>query len=146
MIEQLIKECSLSAAYKNISLNHIKSEDVEVLADKEVVKTILRNLISNAIKFTNSGGIINVSQTIKQDKVEVSVSDNGIGINDERRDKLFKLTTNCSTEGTIGERGTGLGLVLCEELIQKQGGTIWCESEEGKGSIFRFTLPLYNGN
>ena len=107
-----------------------------------MLKTVLRNLISNAIKFTKSGGDVNVFVISKHNKVEISISDNGVGINDETRKKLFDASINLTSWGTANEKGSGLGLVLCKEFVEKLGGNIWVESEEGKGSDFKFTLPL----
>jgi len=106
-----------------------------------MLKTIFRNLISNAIKFSNSNGTINVSATIVQNQIEVTVSDNGIGMNDETKNKLFSMGTKVTRTGTAGETGTGLGLILCKEFVEKHGGKIWVESELDKGSNFKFTLP-----
>jgi len=102
----------------------------------------LRNLISNAIKFTNSNGKINVTALQNYNFIEITVSDNGVGMNEETRNKLFSLEKNETTIGTANEKGSGLGLVLCKEFVEKHGGKIWVESEEGKGSDFKFTLPL----
>lgn len=108
-----------------------------------MLNTVLRNLISNAIKFTNFGGHIKVSAALKQNQVEITISDNGIGINKEKCAELFSITSNTTTLGTADENGSGLGLVLCKEFIQKNNGDIWVESEENKGSNFIFTLPIY---
>ncbi len=104
--------------------------------------TIMRNLISNAIKFTNIGGEIVVSAKQKQDDLIISVSDNGVGIKKAEIEKLFRIDKSHSTLGTQKEKGTGLGLILCKEFIEKHGGEIWAESEEGKGSEFKFSMPL----
>ena len=106
-----------------------------------MLRTILRNLLSNAIKFTNKGGEINIRTEETPAFVCISVSDNGIGIAPENLAKLFNMTEIFSTQGTAREKGTGLGLLLCQEFVEKHGGRIWAESEEGKGSIFNFTLP-----
>jgi len=129
---------------KGISLNFVSTDDIEVYADENMLKTILRNLISNAIKFTKSGGTIRVFAILKQDLVEITVLDNGVGMNKETRNKLFSPGINETTIGTANERGSGLGLLLCKEFVDKHGGKIWIESEEGKGSAFKFTLPLCN--
>ena len=131
------------AKSKNISLKYISTDDAEVFADKNMLKTILRNLISNAIKFTEAGGHIRVYSTLKPDHLEITISDNGVGINEGNRMRLFNLTTTRSTVGTSNENGSGLGLVLCKEFVEINSGQICVESEEGKGSDFKFTLPLY---
>ena len=107
-----------------------------------MLRTVLRNLISNAIKFTNTGGHVNIKSILKNNHVEISISDNGIGMNEEKHKFLFEIISNTTTLGTANENGSGLGLVLCKEFVNKNGGTIWAESEEGKGSCFKFTLPL----
>ena len=126
---------------KNITVNFVKNDDVFVFADFDMLKTILRNLISNAVKFTNAGGKIDVFA--KQDKstVTITVTDNGIGMNPETVNKLFDGKLH-STKGTANESGTGLGLFLCKEFVKKHGGKIGAESKEGEGSSFYFTLPL----
>ena len=106
-----------------------------------MTETILRNLISNAIKFTKDFGLILVSIEILDDDVLIKIKDTGVGMNEKQIAKLFKLDETHSTVGTSGERGTGLGLLLCKELIEKQGGKIWIESIINSGTIFYFTLP-----
>ena len=106
-----------------------------------IKRIILRNLISNAIKFSHPGGEIFVSAEQNPNEILVSVKDGGVGITREDMTKLFRIDTNHTTLGTNREKGTGLGLLLCKEFIEKHGGKIWVESEEGKGSTFYFTLP-----
>lgn len=142
IIQGIIELLNPNVKSKNISLNYLHSDEIEVFADLNMIKTILRNLISNAIKFTNSNGEINVYALQKDKFIEIAVSDNGVGMNEETRNKLFRSETNESTNGTANEKGSGLGLILCKEFIEKHGGKIWVESEEGKGSDFKFTLPL----
>ena len=131
------------AKTKNITLHSIETENINVCSDEKIVRTILRNLISNGIKYTRPGGDIHISTIKKQDEVEVTVSDNGIGINNEMCNSLFTISTNVSLAGTLKETGSGFGLILCKEFVEKLGGSIWVESEEGKGSNFKFTIP-YN--
>ena len=107
--------------------------------------TILRNLISNALKFTNMGGTVIVTARPAADMVEVTVSDTGIGIPENAISKLFRIDTKYSKPGTAGEEGTGLGLVLCKELVEKNGGHIWVESDGQHGTTFFFTLPATHG-
>ena len=106
-----------------------------------MLKTILRNLVSNAVKFTNSGGFIKVTALKETGNVKISVSDNGVGIQATRIPQLFEISQILTTTGTASEKGSGLGLILCKELVEKHGGKIWVESEYGKGSNFIFTLP-----
>ncbi|MDA3952126.1 MAG: ATP-binding protein [Bacteroidales bacterium] len=134
------------AKAKNISLYYSPTNEIELYTDENILKTVLRNLISNAIKFTNVGGNINILTTTNQQKVEISISDNGVGMNEETIYKLFETSTNVTSLGTANEKGSGLGLMLCKEFVEKLNGKIWVESEEGKGSDFKFTLPLFFPN
>jgi signal transduction histidine kinase len=146
-IIQKILDISISnAKIKNITLNYKASGNIEVYADENMLRTVLRNLISNAVKFTKPRGDINVSAISKQNKVEISIADNGVGINKETCKKLFNISKNMSTVGTVDEVGSGLGLVLCKEFVKKLGGKIWVESELGKGSNFKFTVPLHKSS
>jgi ligand-binding sensor domain-containing protein/signal transduction histidine kinase len=127
---------------KNIEFINLLPDDLTIFADKNMIKTILRNLISNAIKFTHINGKVEIAASIDNKQVEISVSDSGIGMTKETMAKLFRIDSNLSTHGTENEKGTGLGLILCKEFVEKHRGKIWVESEPGKGSIFRFTLPI----
>lgn len=130
------------AKKKNIHIECKQGADFEVFADENMLQTILRNLISNAVKFTPPGGRIVISSTTDNEFATITVSDNGIGIDKNDIPRLWDLSSPLSTEGTAGETGTGYGLLLCKELVEKQGGKIWAESSPGKGSDFIFTLPL----
>lgn len=143
VVQEIITLSKSIAKSKNITLEYSCVANLEVFVDVNMLNTVLRNLISNAIKFTNVGGYIKVSAELKQDQVEITISDNGIGINKEKCAELFSITSNTTTLGTADENGSGLGLVLCKEFIQKNNGDIWVESEENKGSNFIFTLPIY---
>jgi signal transduction histidine kinase len=138
-----IESIRASASQKQITLNHSIQPDLNVTADIQMVKTILRNLIGNAIKYTNTGGEIMISATESKKFVEIVVKDNGIGISPEAQRKLYKIHAFHSTTGTNNEKGTGLGLILCREFVEMHGGNIRIESEPGKGSKFKFTLPHY---
>ncbi len=144
VILEIIELKKSIANSKKISLNYFSSDEIEVYADENMLKTILRNLISNAIKFTNSGGKIDIyAITITEPKqVEITISDNGIGMSEDIKDKVFSIGAQISQTGTANEKGSGLGLILCKEFIEKHGGKIWVESKLGKGSDFKFTLPL----
>ena len=107
-----------------------------------MISTVFRNLISNAIKFSNPEGKITISAEKMTNEFRISVSDNGIGIEKNTIEKLFRIDQNNSTKGTQNELGTGLGLILCKEFIEQHGGKIWVESEVGKGSKFSFTIPV----
>ncbi len=127
---------------KNIEINLLSTDEKMIFADMNMLKTILRNLIGNAIKFTQTGGKILIYTIENNGFIEIAISDNGVGISPESIQKLFKFETDYSTAGTANEKGTGLGLVLCKEFIEKHGGEISAVSEVGKGSEFKFTLPL----
>ena len=130
-----------TAKNKNIDLKYDIDKTAEIFADRYMFDTIVRNLVSNAIKFTNPGGKINVTAKKDKDGLTISVADNGVGISNDSVDGLFKIGNNHSTRGTKNEHGTGIGLLLCREMVEKHGGKIWVESEEGKGTTFTFTLP-----
>ncbi len=131
------------AIRKSIELKIFIPENLLIKADRNMIKTVLRNLISNAIKFTSKSGKVEVNAVITKKLVEITVSDNGIGMTKEIIAKLFRIDANLSTCGTENEKGTGLGLFLCKEFVEKHGGKIWVESESGKGSTFKFILPNY---
>lgn len=133
-----------SADAKNIVINCLAEDHLNVFADADMLKTVLRNLVSNAIKFTNNGGSININAELDSENVTISVSDNGVGIPPENLTKLFDITEVLTTKGTEKESGTGLGLLLCKEFVEKHGGKIWVESDEEKGSDFKFSLPNNN--
>jgi signal transduction histidine kinase/ligand-binding sensor domain-containing protein len=143
--ELLVEEFSLlddMATGKNIELKSYLTDNLIVSADRNMIKTIFRNLISNAIKFTHKNGKVEVKAVRDNRHVEISVSDNGIGMTSNTKAKLFRIDGDLTTNGTEDEKGTGLGLFLCKEFVEKNGGKIWVESESGKGSTFKFILPL----
>jgi PAS domain S-box-containing protein len=142
----LIESINPLAASKKITIDISIANSIVVLADKNMLSVILRNLVVNAIKFTSNGGHINIESTIKGDKLIVSVSDNGVGMEQSVIDSIFKLSKKITTSGTNNELGTGFGLKLCKEFVEKHGGKIWAESEVGKGSVFNFLLTLENEN
>ncbi len=142
LIRMNVELLSLNAKDKNIRLSFCCPDDITVYADRQMVTTVLRNLISNAIKFTNEGGEIKVLAEKKDDFAIVCVQDNGVGMNEETLSKLFRLDVHHTSLGTKQERGTGLGLILVKEFVERNNGKIWVESEENKGSKFYFTLPL----
>ncbi|MGE5351453.1 MAG: ATP-binding protein [Acidobacteriota bacterium] len=127
---------------KEIILENRIPEQILVFADKNMTAAVIRNLVSNAIKFTKPGGRIALFSSVQNDLVNVSVCDEGIGISDSVKDKLFRIDECVSTEGTANEKGTGLGLVLSKEFVEKNGGTIRLESVPGQGSEFTFSLRL----
>ncbi len=134
LFKQKLKEKSLSLDFD------IESESF-VFADMQMTETVFRNLISNAIKFTPQFGLILITFENLDNEVLIKIKDTGVGMDEKQTSNLFRLDQTNSSVGTAGERGTGLGLILCKELIEKQGGRIWIESEIGSGSTFFFTLP-----
>lgn len=130
---------------KNISFENSVLDNAFVFADANMLRSILQNLLANAIKFTKHGGVIQVGATPQKDKtVRVFVKDNGVGINPEHLKKIFRTDSTVTTTGTENEKGTGLGLLLCKEMIERHGGTISVKSELDKGTTFTFTLPGIN--
>jgi signal transduction histidine kinase len=130
------------AEAKNIQITYDSDENIVVNAHRNSVSTVIRNLISNAIKFTPEGGLVTLKLMRSGSDVMVSVSDTGVGMSQEVVDKLFRIDAKISTKGTANEKGTGLGLILCKEFIEKNGGRIWVKSSDGNGSVFYFLLPL----
>jgi PAS domain S-box-containing protein len=139
-VEKVIEISNQSAAKKNISITNLINAEVFVHADIDMLRLIIQNLIINAIKFTRKDGHIIISAAEKRNLIEVTVRDTGIGIRPEIFDKIFSFKKMSSSNGTEGEQGTGLGLPLCKEFIDRNEGKIWVESEPGKGSKFIFTL------
>lgn len=129
-----------NANQKAITINVDMPNESITFADKQMISTVLRNLISNAIKFTHKGGEIKISVKQNEKEMLISVADNGIGIEPERIKNLFHINKSISTPGTNNEYGTGLGLILCKEFVEKHNGKIWAESKQGKGTVFHFTL------
>jgi len=142
IINEIVELLDSSAKIKNISISHNLPNRLLIYADKNMLKTILQNLLSNAIKFTNPGGEIQIYAVPYSDRIEITVSDNGVGISKRAIKNLFSIETNMPTTGTINESGSGLGLVICREFVEKHGGRIWVESWPDKGSNFKFTFPV----
>lgn len=131
-----------TAEQKQITLANQIPQGLKAYADKNMIDTVMRNLISNALKFTHPGGIIAISAHQNETSVEFSVSDTGIGIPQEDLPQLFRIDERYSNVGTAGEEGTGVGLILCKDLVEKNGGKIWVESEVGYGTIFTIHLRV----
>lgn len=130
------------ANLKNICIVNNVNKDLLVFADLYMLKAILRNLVSNAVKFTNSDGRIEIEAIKTKDYLKITVRDNGVGISDNVLNKLFQISTMVSTKGTAKEKGSGLGLLLCKEFVEKHNGEIWIESEINKGTTAIFTIPF----
>lgn len=146
LISQNINLLERSASNKRVSLNVYVQDDLFIYADENMINAVLRNLMANAIKFTNPTGSVSISVENKNKYVEISVVDTGVGIDDSIKQLLFSIDYVNTRKGTAGERGTGFGLILCREFVEKHSGKIWVESELGKGSKFVFTLPQNSGN
>jgi signal transduction histidine kinase len=129
------------AKTKNITIEHKSSKELPVYTDIYMFKAIIRNLVSNAVKFTREGGKIEISAKHNHSCTTIEVSDNGIGMSPELIDKLFNISSIQSSKGTANETGTGLGLILCKEFVDKHGGKIWINSEVNKGTKVSFTIP-----
>lgn len=144
-LKQLAAKCiSLLEAHaikKNIHLINAVDATHILLADKFMVETVIRNLTSNALKFTPEGGTIKINSKPVDDFIQISVEDTGIGLSESDKQKLFRIDVKNSEIGRSKEKGTGLGLILCKEFVEKHGGKIWVESELEKGSQFIFTIP-----
>ncbi len=136
--ESLIKPV---ADQKRISLHTEISEDVYVYADPRMLETVMRNLVNNAIKFTHQGGLVEVKVESEGHKVVVCVEDNGVGMSSSDVRSLFQIDSKLKRKGTNNEDGSGLGLLVCNEFVQKNGGKIWVDSQNGKGSRFFFSVP-----
>jgi signal transduction histidine kinase len=142
--DKVVEMLKPNAVNKNIAINLAISESVMVFADVNMLDTILRNLISNAIKFTNIGGNINIHSEQNYSELIISVSDDGVGVSPEILPNIFDNTQMQTQKGTANEKGTGLGLLLCKKFVEKHGGNIWVESALAKGSVFTFTIPLHS--
>ncbi len=142
MVDRNIEFLTNNLNWKKIEIINKISAGIFVIADSEIFNIILRNLISNAVKFTHRGGRIEIfSSSEISGFVTVSVKDNGIGVSKSNLDKLFRIDAKVSTAGTEGESSSGLGLLLCKELIEKMGGKIWAESKPNSGSTFHINIP-----
>ncbi|TAL66895.1 MAG: PAS domain-containing sensor histidine kinase [Bacteroidetes bacterium] len=136
---------SITAQNKGIELHIEIKENTFVYADYYMISTVIRNLISNALKYTKQGGSVILSVDFPDNDeekfIKLSVTDSGVGMDKSDSDKLFRVDVRQSTAGTNDEKGTGLGLLICKDFVEKNGGRIWVQSEKGKGSIFNFTIP-----
>jgi len=141
IIETNINILKLAAEKKNITIEYTAEQELCAVADREMISTVFRNLVNNAIKFTPPGKKIQINSFLNKEHVIIEVRDEGVGITPEDQERLFRIDDKFKTPGTDGEKGTGLGLIICKEFVEKNGGTIVVESSPGKGSTFRFTIP-----
>jgi signal transduction histidine kinase len=139
-IQSVIKLYKSAAEQKSINIQSHVDSKLYAFGNERLIKTVIRNLIDNALKFTLEGGKIEVKTKIKEDKIIVSVADTGVGIEDADKEKIFNLVTHISTKGTRHETGGGLGLILSKEFVEKNDGEIWLKSKAGKGSTFSFSI------
>jgi len=128
---------------KKLKISSEIDPKTKVFADENMVKVIIRNLLSNAIKFTKPGGKVEFTSTNKRDFIEICIADSGVGIEGKNLKRLFRIDDQYKTQGTSEEQGSGLGLILCKEFVEKNGGQIWAESDIDAGSKFKFTLPSH---
>lgn len=143
LANEIIGLYQVNATRKRINLINNLTENYTISADKFMIETVFRNLVSNSLKFTKQNGEISISaEEIENDFLQISISDNGVGMKEETLNKLFKIDQHITTVGTDKEKGTGLGLILCKEFVEKHGGKIWAESKLGEGSQFKFTLKI----
>lgn len=140
-VEEIADNKIWIAARKGINLTYSINPDIDVICDKDMMHIVVRNLLNNAIKFTNQGGQVSIKVATEGDRVLLSVKDTGIGIPKDKQAELFTLKTR-STSGTNREKGIGLGLMMCKEFIDYQNGKIWFETEEGVGTTFFVSLPM----
>ncbi len=140
LIDPEIEVIQETALLKKITIEQNINPPLEIYADREMLQTIIRNLLANAIKFSNKGGIISINAKTEGNFCLISVKDTGVGIAANQQDKLFRLSETISTQGTQQEKGTGLGLLLCKDFVEKHNGKIWVESKWEKGSTFYFTI------
>nr|WP_298929735.1 hybrid sensor histidine kinase/response regulator [uncultured Allomuricauda sp.] len=143
LVEQTFRLLKLGSDHKKIEMQNNVPMDVFAYADNNMIKTVLRNILSNAIKFTPVEGIIKINSKLRKNKLVIEIEDNGNGIPKEDIKKILNPNEHFSKLGTEKEPGTGLGLVLCQNFVQKNGGTLKIRSEVGKGSTFYFDLPLF---
>ncbi|MCX7736174.1 MAG: tetratricopeptide repeat-containing sensor histidine kinase [Candidatus Kapabacteria bacterium] len=141
VVDNVLKALDIFIDNKSIIATNKINPDLMIFADRNMITTTFRNLITNAVKFTNNGGFIEIDAVNQGEFVQFSIKDNGVGISPKDLNKLFKYDTHFTTLGTNHEKGTGLGLMICREFIERHGGRIWVESEFGKGSNFKFLLP-----
>ena len=143
LIEINVNLHRVPAQKKGVIITENVGDEIPAYGDREMITTVIRNLISDAVKFTKKGEHIDVKVDNKDKFIEVRVEDKGVGISQADQEKLFRIDVKYKTFGTSGEKGTGLGLILCKEFVEKNNGKIWVESELSKGSRFIFTVPAY---
>jgi len=144
LVAETISMVESQAYEKGIEITNAIESEITVFADIDLLQVVIRNLITNSIKFTGKGGFICVKAVSRDGDIVVSVVDSGVGMSGEKVEQLFRIDTKNTTKGTNDETGSGLGLILCKEFVEKHGGCIWVESSLGEGSSFKFTIPQKN--
>ena len=134
----------LLAERKGILLLSPEQDEVYAYGDRDMINSVIRNLVTNAVKFTEKDKKVEIKVDTREEKVAVSIVDEGVGIPPEHMNKLFRIDEKFKSTGTAGEKGTGLGLIICREFVEKNGGEISVESKPGEGSTFSFTVPMAN--
>jgi signal transduction histidine kinase len=145
-VNDLISSLQLSASLKNINLINNVDKNISLHADKNMILLVLRNLISNSIKFTNKNGYAKISASQNNNTTEIIIEDNGVGISAEDQNRLLKIDVHHSTPGTANEMGTGLGLILCKEIIEKHSGSIKIDSKLNIGTKIIIQIPFIQAN
>jgi signal transduction histidine kinase len=140
-IDKIINLLSINIKNKELTVIKKIPENISIIADKNMLNTVIRNLLSNAVKFTPIGGKISITVSQNADEMFFEFTDTGVGIDADRLSKIFNIDSNVSTCGTSNEKGTGLGLILCKEFIERHSGHIYVESIKDKGSTFTFSIP-----
>ncbi len=144
LIQENVNLHKLLAERKGIMLLSPDQDDIYAYGDRDMINSVIRNLMTNAVKFTEKDKKVEVKVTQKDAEIEVSIVDEGIGISKENLSRLFRIDEKFKSNGTAGEKGTGLGLIICREFVEKNGGNIFVQSEQGQGTTFAFTIPLAN--
>ena len=156
LAQETVELLKQAADKKEIELHSDIQDGLVIYADKNMLDTVLRNLTGNAVKFTPRGGEVNLRARVKpspqeteasktEEVIEVTVADTGVGMSQESLERIFRLEATQSTPGTEQEEGTGLGLIICKEMIEQNGGQIWVQSESGKGTTVSFSMPPVQG-
>ena len=134
----------LQAEKKGIILLSSDNDEAYAYGDRDMINSVIRNLMTNAVKFTDKDRKVEVIMQTRDNDIEVSIADEGIGIPEENMGKLFRIDEKFKSTGTAGEKGTGLGLIICKEFVEKNGGEITVQSNPGQGTTFSFTIPMAN--
>ena len=141
LVQTNINLHKVSAEHKGIRFKYSLRDEVHAYGDREMISTVLRNLINNAVKYSRKGGVVDIHIIEEDESLEVLVRDQGIGMSKDVAEKIFRIDEKYKSPGTMGEKGTGLGLILCKEFMEINKGRIWCESKEGSGTTFHITIP-----